>query len=364
VDPLLTALGLELAAGTALDTGKAVLRGLLGARGDEVEALFGELDQRFGAFPGLTTLGLAPLREDPEFLRLLAIFWTTGQFLRVEMVATIERHVGATQDRTPHELAEQLADAIDLYSARARQDKGELFAIEVLRQSLTQQLDALREEMRAAVPVRHVTVEWAPPLARGRLQRLLGESAADLAPLEEALARLDDPRQTVRGLVADPPTWLASGRHTAWDALGEVASGYALWETASAAFEVAADRPGADRAALLARAAANAMLAGDERRYEALLQRAQMLDPNHAQVLLAQLRPGLRAEERLAILDSAPAQEDPRREAALNVARAVARMDLQEWDEAEHLLESVSGSAPDQVALRELGPAWFSDAVG
>src|SRR5689334_5221902 len=114
MDPLLTALGLELAAGTALDTGKAVLRGLLGwAKGDEVEALFGELDQRFGAVPGLTTVGLAPLRDDPEFLRLLATFWTTGQFPRDEMVATIERHVGATQDRTPHELAEQVADAID-----------------------------------------------------------------------------------------------------------------------------------------------------------------------------------------------------------------------------------------------------------
>jgi len=335
-----------------------VLGGLLGwAKSDEVTALFLELEKYFGDVPGVSVTGLEPLRNDPEFLQLLLVFWRTAEFPRDEMVAVIERHVGATEDMTGHELAEALAEAMDRYSARARSEHRELFAIEVLRQSLSRELDALRAELRSAPVTRHVTVEWTPPFARERLRRMLADHAEDLALLEEALGGLDDPRNTIRGLIADPPEWLVKRGFIIWDALGEVAGGYGLWESASAAFERAGDLPGADRPPLLARAAANALLAEDEERYETLLGRATALDPGHAQVVLAQLRPGMTAEERLEILDAAPEQPDPRRASALNVSRALARMDLQQWDEAERLIADVRTQLPEHVALRELGAA-------
>jgi len=359
MDPLLAALGIELAAGTIVDAGKAVASVLLGwAQSDEVSQLFLELDERFGDVPGLSATGLEPLRDDTQFLQLLALFWSTGSFPRDEMVAAIEPHVGRTETQSPREFAEHVADAIDLYSARARESDKELFAIEALRQSLNSQLETLRREIRASPPVvRHITVDWAPPLTRDRLERMLEDGAADVAPLQEALRGHEDPRQTITGLVRHPPVWLASASRRTWEALGDVADGYALWAEAGAAFEHAADQPGADRPMLLARAAANARLAGEDERYQQLLETARALDEDHAQVVLARLQPDAGAEERLELLDAAPVQADPRRQAALDVARAVAHMDKGEWDEAERLLRSVRQNSPDHLGLRELGPA-------
>ena len=297
MDPLFAALGLELAAGTIVNAGKAVAGALLGwAKGDEVTRLFLELDSRFGSTPGLSASGLEPLRSDPVFIQLLALFWSTGSFPRTEMVYAIEPHLGATRTQTPRDLAEQIADAIDLYSARARGSNQELFAIEALRQSVTAQLEVLRSEVRAtAMPsVRHITVDWAPPLTRDRLERMLADGAADLAPLEEELRGRADPRPIIRGLILHPPAWLGAASRRTWEALGEIADGYGLWREASAAFEHAAGQPGADRAMLLARAAANARLGGDADRHKRLLDDARALDAGHAQVVLADSMPARR----------------------------------------------------------------------
>ena len=186
---------------------------------------------------------------------------------------------------------------------------------------------------------------------------MLADHVEELATLEAALAGLQDPRQTIRGLVDDPPGWLAEEISSMLDALGEVANGYGLWELAGKAFERAADLPGADRPALLARAALDAQLAGDEARYRTLLERAEALDAADAQVVLARLRPGMGPDERLGILKQAPHQEDDRREAALNVSRAIATMDLGDLDEAERLISDVRASIPNHVALRELEAA-------
>lgn len=358
MDPLLVALGLEIAAGTIVDAGKAVAGALLGwAKSDDVTRLFLELGRRFGEVPGLTATGLEPLRDDIQFLQLLALFWSTGSFPREEMVTAIEPHLGETETQTPRELAEQVAEAIDLYSARVRESDQELFAIEVLRQSLNAQLDVLRQEIRATSVVRHITVEWAPPLTRERLQRMLEDGAADVAPLQEAFRGHEDPRQIIKGLVAHPPIWLANGSCRTWEALGDIADGYALREEAATAFAQAAERLGADRPMLLARAAANARLAGEDERYHELLEKARALDEHHPQVILARLEPDSTPEERLAILDAASTQDDPRRQAALDVARAIAHMDGGAWDEAERLLNSVRENVPDHLALRELAPA-------
>jgi hypothetical protein len=361
MDAFLAALGLELAAGAVTKSGEVVTGFLRGwAQGDEVTRLFLELDKRLGTLPGLTATGLEPLRDDLEFVQLLAVFWGTGSFPRNEMIEVIEPHLGATEDETPRQLAEQVADAIDLYSARARKQDRELFAIEAARQRLAQQIESLRQDvLPQPVTAKPVSVEWAPPLTRHRLARLLEDGAVDLLPLQEALQGAGDKRPVVAGLVAQPPAWLVAATRRTWEALGDLADGYALWLEASVAFEAAAGVPeaAADRAALLARAALAARLGGDLDRCHALLDQASALDLSHAQVILAQLDPEATPDERLAILNAAPGQNDERRAAALDIARATAHLEKGEWDEADRLLRVVRQRWSDNLSLRHLEPA-------
>jgi hypothetical protein len=361
MDAFLAALGLELAAGAVTKSGEVVTGFLRGwAKGDEVTRLFVELDERLGAIPGLTATGLEPLRDDLEFVQLLAVFWGTGSFPRNEMIEVIEPHLGPAEDQTPRQLAEQVADAIDLYSARARKQDRELFAIEAARQSLAQQIESMRQDV---LPPRDtakpVSVDWAPPLTRQRLARLLEDGAVDLLPIQEALQGAGDKRPVIAGLVAQPPPWLVAATRRTWEALGDLADGYALWHEASIAFEAAAGVPeaGTDRGALLARAALAARLGGDLDRYRTLLDQASVLDSGHAQVILAQLDPEASPDERLAILNAAPEQHDVRRNAALDIARATAHLDKAEWDEAERLLHTVRERWSDNLSLRHLEPA-------
>src|SRR5438128_919122 len=130
MDPLLTALGIEVAADAILDIPGALARW---AKRDEVQQLFIEIDKRFGEVPGLSSTALAPLGSDPEFLQLVAMFFFKGAFPRDSFVDVVEPHVGATAELRPRQVAEQVADAIHDFGARARSEDKEIFAIEVLR---------------------------------------------------------------------------------------------------------------------------------------------------------------------------------------------------------------------------------------
>lgn len=361
MDPLLTALGIEVAAGAILDIPTALARW---ARRDEVQQLFVEIDKRFGDVPGLSATGLGPLGADPDFLQLLAIFFFKGAFPRDSFVDVIEPHVGATAELAPRQVAERVADAIHDFGARARAKDQELFAIEVLREDLRRQHDEymrglgdLRQEIQGIQQIRHVSAEWAPPLARAALRRLVESDPADVAPLQEVLDGHADPRTLIEGLVNDPPTWLSSASHKTWSALGEVASAYGLWSVSADAFLRASECPGANRAGLIARAAADALISGNEERYRDLLARAEALDRGDAQVILSRLRPATDPAERLRQLEEAPQQAEPRHETALAVARAVAQLDLGMWDEAEATLATVAAADPDHIGLRELRAA-------
>jgi hypothetical protein len=361
VDPLLTALGIELAAGAILDIPGALARW---AKRDEVQQLLVEIDKRFGEVPGLSATGLAPLGSDPEFLQLLAIFFFKGAFPRDNFVDVIEPHVGGTAELTPRQVAEQIADAIHDFGARARADDRELFAIEVLREDLRRQHDEyvrglgeLRQEIQGIQQIRHVSAEWAPPLARAAVRRLVESDPAEVAPLQDALEGRDDPRRLIEGLINDPPPWLNNGSHKRWSAVGEVASAYGLWSVSADAFLQASERPGANRAGLIARAAADSLIAGNDERYEELLARAEGLDRGDVQVILSGLRTVTDPAERLGRLEEAPKQEEPRHETALAVARAVAQLDLGMWDEAEATLATVAAADPDHLGLRELQAA-------
>ena len=264
MDPLLTALGIDLAAGAILDIPGALARW---AKRDEVQQLFIEIDKRFGNVPGLSSTALAPLGADPEFLQLLAMFFFKGAFPHDSFVDLIEPHVGATAELSPRGVAEQVADAIHDFGARARAEDRELFAIDVLREDLRRQHDEqmrrfneLRQEIQGIQQIRHVSAEWAPPLARAALRRLVESDPAEVAPLQDALEGRDDPRRVIEGLVNDPPPWLSNGSYKRWSAVGEVASAYGLWSVSVDAFVQASERPGANRAGLIARAAADALI--------------------------------------------------------------------------------------------------------
>jgi hypothetical protein len=358
VDPLLTSLGIEVAAGAIVETSTAVAAALQRwAKKDEVRRLFDEIDKRFGDVPGLSSTGLEPLGADLEFLQLLAVFFFKGAFPRDDFARVIERHVGATADLEPREVAEQVADAIHDFSARARADDRELFAIEVLREDLRREFGELRQEVRSVEQIRHVSAEWAPPLARTALQRLVVSDPADVAPLQDALAGHADPRSLIEGLIGDPPRWLTDGTHKTWSGLGEVASAYGLWSVSAEEFLRASEYAGANRAMLIARAAADSLISGDEETYRELLARAEALDAGQAQVILSSLRSITDLAERLRRLDEAPVQAETRHQAALDVARAVAQLDLGQWEEAEETLARVEAADRDHLGLRELRPA-------
>src|SRR4051794_29391965 len=122
MEPLLTAFGIELAAGATLEARKKFGEALRTAlRGDEINRLFAEIERRFPDVPGLSTTGLEPLRDDPAFLEPLAVYWVTASFPRAPIVHVLEQHLGETLDRTPRQLAEEVADVIDRFSARARE---------------------------------------------------------------------------------------------------------------------------------------------------------------------------------------------------------------------------------------------------
>ncbi len=354
----------ELGIATGIEAGKklaAVLRAQV--HGDEIDRLFSEIEERYPDIPGLTAAGLAPLREDPAFLKPLAFYWLYASFPREAMVEVLEQHLGETPDRTPHELALEVADLIDRFSARARETNKELFAVEALRRTLEEELGSIKavigrieQQLGAQPEVRYLNLDTAPPLIRERLRRMVEEGADDLAPLQTEIEGVPDPRSRIENLVRVQPRWLEEGSVRTWEFVGEYASGYALWATAGKAFAEAAERPGADRATLLARAAANYLLAGNEDAYRELLSKAEQLDARNPQVILSRLRPPLAPVDRLVVLAEAPDDLEPRPKAAIEVARAVAHLDLHKWDEARASLETVRVNAPDHIALRELEP--------
>jgi hypothetical protein len=358
VDPLLTALGIEVAAGAFVDVGGALLRW---AKRDEVGRLLDEIESHLSETPGLSATALAPLREDSEFLRLLAVFFFKGVFPREEFVAVIEPHVGSTAELDPVEVAGQVADTIRDFGARARDKDRELFAVEVLREELRQQhqeqadvLRDIRQEIQGVRQVRHVTVEWAPPLARDALQRLLDTDPEDVAAFEDALSGQSDPRSLIQGLVNDPPGWLQESSFKRWTALGDLASGYALWEASAKAFEHASDLPGANRAALLARAASGYKLSHQDDRHLELLAKAENLAPDELQVALTRAPLISPASERLGYLQAVPPQSEPRKQAALRVAIALAQLEESLWDEAERSLAEVTELDPGNLGARDL----------
>jgi hypothetical protein len=354
----------ELGIAGGIEAGKklaAVLRAQV--HGDEIDRLFTEIEERYPDVPGLTAAGLAPLRDDPAFLEPLAFYWLYASFPRDAMIEVLEQHLGETPDRTPRELAVEVADLIDRFSARARESNKELFAIEALRQTLEEELGSIKagmsrieQQLAAQTEIRFLDLDTAPPLIRERLRRMVEEGADDLAPLQVEIEGVADPRSRIEDLARVPPRWLEEGSTRTWEFVGEYASGYALWAAAGKAFAEAAERPGADRAGLLARAAANYFLAGDEETHRDLLSKAEQLDARNPQVILSRLRPPLPAADRLAILAEAPDDLEPRPRAAIEVARAIAHLDLHEWDEARASLEIVRANAPDHIGLRELEP--------
>jgi predicted nucleic acid-binding protein len=186
---------------------------------------------------------------------------------------------------------------------------------------------------------------------------MVEEGASDLAPLESELEGLADPRSKLEGLARVPPRWLSHGSARSWEFVGEYADGYGLWATAGQAFAEAAERPGADRPTLYARAAANYWLAGYKEAHSDFLARAEQLDDRNPQVVLAQLRPPRSPEERLTILAAAPDDLEPRPRAALDVARAVAHLELRQWDEVSACLDRVRDAVSDHIALRDLLPS-------
>jgi hypothetical protein len=327
--------------------------------GNEVGRLFLELEKLFGDdVPGLTAVGLHPLRGDTNFLQLLGWYWARGDFPREPMVEAIEPYLGDAPDASAHELAERVAEAIRRYSARVLKKKDrEMFALEALDSTVTGAFETLREEIRTARPAaRPVTVEWAPPLTRDRLRRMLEENAEALAPLEAELREAANPQEKVRELLRVPPPWLVDGAPKSWEGLGEIAEGYGLWAESATAFDKGAERPGADRVQLVSRAAVAAWIAGDKTRYQMLLGKAEKLDGHHSQVTIARALGEEDATARLALLDAASMPEEPRPAAALNIARAIAQTELGNWDAAEALIEQVRSSVPDHQGIRELGP--------
>jgi hypothetical protein len=114
-------------------------------------------------------------------------------------------------------------------------------------------------------------------------------------------------------LIERPQPWLVGASADTWAVLGQLAAIHGLWEPAERAFLNASERPGADEASLLAKAAEVAEARGDSARRIELIADARSIEAAHPEVILADAREIADPKAQLDRLQSA----DPKPQAKL-----------------------------------------------
>lgn len=328
-------------------TGFALKQFIEAARGDELDRLFAALATELGGATGFSAAGLIPIREDPEVLRLILDFLDNDVLDGQALADAIEPHVYQLDENTPpSDVARIVVEAIKRLAWRARKTDREAVVHEVRR---------LHEQQSAFASPRYLSLEWVPRPVQSHIQRLSMEHPDEARHLEDALAGQSDQRRAVETLVKRPQSWLSDGSADVWTVVGHLAAAHASWECAQTAFVFGADKPGADQAALLAKAAEVANARGDTTRAAELLDEARSVEPGHPEIVLAEARLTEDPRAQLERLDDADPRT-PGQVAATEAHKALAHLALGEIEEAEACGERARAAAPDSPFVREVGP--------
>jgi tetratricopeptide (TPR) repeat protein len=327
--------------------GFALKQAIEAARGDELDRLFAALGDELGETTGFSAAGLIPLREDPEVLRLIVEFLDRDVADEKALAQAIEPHVYQLDEDTPaSEVARSLVEAIKRLAWKARKTDRAATVHEVRR---------LHQERSGWATPRYLTLEWAPRATHKHIERLSKDHAEEARDLEDALANKPDQRRALDELIRAPQQWLVSGSADLWTVVGHLAATHGLWERAEEAFLEGAERPGADCAALVAKAAEMAGARNDTPRSEELFESAREIEPDHPEVILAEARRLDDPRAQIDLLAKAKPQT-PGQEAAIEAQKALAHLSLGEINEAESCGERALAAAPDSPLVREVRP--------
>jgi tetratricopeptide (TPR) repeat protein len=200
-----------------------------------------------------------------------------------------------------------------------------------------------------------VTLNWARPQLRETVDEYEADRPRRFSQLVGDLGREFDVART-RRFIETPPAWMDDADDKDWGFVAELAEARGLWDSALRASMNAGGLAHEDyaKAGYLADAAVAAGVAGDSERRDALLVSARELFSQHPKVLVVGIDDKLTAEEQLNVLGAADARKK-KDEVLLEGQRALACMQVPDFDRAQVYLAKVEKLAPGSLTARSLG---------
>ena len=283
---------------------------------------------------GVGTAGLTFLRDEPEIAVLIAAYLSDRTtWDEAVMVGLIEPHVGPGAEGTAADYARTIARAIERNAFMAQHDK---------TAAIVREVQAVRSDVRRLVGRSGsdglIAGDALPREALAPVEELGATSPDEAEALRLSLANEATRVGEIRGLITNPPPWVAEGSSALWATMGEVAEAFGLLDLAAQATQEAAGLPGADRARMFARASQLARIQGDDDRANERLGEARSINADHPSVRYVEARLVPDPQSQLDLLDSIEPLHD-RQAAAFEVVRALCHLALDQLDEARAAAE-------------------------
>ncbi len=292
--------------------------------------------------------GLEPLLQDEHAAGLIVDLLADPANADEQALArAIEPHVGRHDEETDAvEYAIRVAASLRRNVWRAQEsDRAAIVG------QLQTEVRALKREKALWASPRFLSDEWVPRSALDRVKDLAQTEPDEAVSLGQALSDESTRRTTLKGLIDDPPRWVSDASAALWTTLGQLAATYGLSEQAVKAFVESAERPGADRASLYARASQLAVDKGDATDAATLLERAREFNGRHPDVIAAAARQDPDPQRSLEILADVQART-PAETAAIEIARMLAYLALDDIASAGDACERALEAAPNAVFPR------------
>jgi hypothetical protein len=214
----------------------------------------------------------------------------------------------------------------------------------------TEEAGRYTQAATAGAPARVIVLDSGTDEAVQKAVKRLQEQVPEEVPLVEGLLSGSNKAERAAALIDDPSGSIESASWHTWVVLARIAERGGDWAAGSRAWEqVSRLRDGNVRD--LANAAIASHVGGDPERAEAMLQRAEELEPEHPKVLMERVNQMQDPREQLATLEGV--ESDDRQENALLAChRALAYLQLDQVDEATGELATAAQLGPDMVQVR------------
>ena len=261
----------------------------------------------------------------------------------------------------PEGLAVRFVEAVQRHGHKApaaERDASRFIARQTAEELIVPRLDRLitdQQQTQAAMagviagPARQLGVLLAGRLDTGTQELLRDLHDSDPAAAAALIDHLAGDTPDTASLVLAPPAWVQQAAAALWSAVGQLLARDARWDLAEQAHLTAADRPGADRALSLVRAADCARLAGASGRAADYLNRAAVVDAGHLSVRLAQIAGLEDPQQRIAEREQLRTSDD-RQRATLLLALADDLSLLGRFDDATASIDERIVLRPDSLA--------------